>query len=142
MTTYIKLFVVGLGALLLVACARGPEFSGLTLPKEGKAIVYVYRPFVYEASASGFTLLANNREVTDSLRANGYILFEADPGPVEVITDVGGVIDEPAKLNVEAGKTYFVRVTFQTGAFVSTIYTHTVDESTALRELEDCHLSM
>jgi hypothetical protein len=142
MKASIKLFVALCGALLLVACARGPEFNGLTLPKEGKAIVYVYRPFIYEGSASGFTLLANNREVTDSLRSSGYIFFDVDPGPVEVITDVGGVIDEPAKFTAETGKTYFVRVTFQTGAFVSTIYNHTVDEATGLREISDCHLSM
>ena len=103
---------VVLAFILLVGCAAsGTKFSetadNLAVSPD-KSRVYVYRENAYKGSGLTTPILDNGAKVGD-LNVGGYITFETEPGIHEIRTDTY-VVDEPVTVEMQAGATYYVRI--------------------------------
>jgi hypothetical protein len=75
----------------------------------GKALIYIYRPGSMVGALVHYTVNANDEKVSEAhLRNNTYLVFFADPGSHTLWREVSGARSKVI-LNVEAGKTYYVR---------------------------------
>ena len=76
---------------------------------EGKALVYIYRPGSMVGAAVHYTVNANDKKVSEAhLRNKSYLVYFAEPGRYTFWAQVTNTRRE-ADLDVEAGKTYYVR---------------------------------
>lgn len=85
------------------------KFSPVEEIPEGKALVYIYRPGSMVGAAVHYTVNANDEKVSEyHLRNKTYLVFFAEPGRYTFWAQVANTRRE-ADLDVEAGKTYYVR---------------------------------
>lgn len=70
MLTYSKIIFFGAIAFLFTACAPGPKFSGLTIPKNDKGNIYLYRKNALFAIGSKFEVDLNGNKVGDLYNAS------------------------------------------------------------------------
>lgn len=106
--------------LLMVGCAGAPpadkpHFAPITPTPADKAVVYVYRPHA-KLNNDGYADIFLNGEKKFALWNRGYGVFTLPPGPHEIRVE-GDLMKTawyppPAvrKLEVEAGREYYVRV--------------------------------
>ena len=75
----------------------------------GKALVYIYRPGSIVGAAVHYSINANDAKVSEAhLRNKSYLVYFAEPGRYTIwaqVTNSRRSVD----LDVEAGKTYYVR---------------------------------
>jgi hypothetical protein len=84
------------------------KFSPVKEIPEGKALVYIYRPGSMSGAAVHYTVNANDEKVSESqLRNNSYLVYFAKPGRYTFWAQANG--RREVDLDVEAGKTYYVR---------------------------------
>ena len=142
------LIVLFLTTLFVSGCASidGPKFTQIAETPSGKSIVYLYKARVYGGDT--FTIGVNGVPVTN-LRKGGYYPYIAEPGKLELtssikfritlglIPSVANVLmpDSTLILNIEPGKTYYVKQT--SGVILKLVE---MPEETALIELEKCKL--
>jgi len=85
------------------------KFSPADSIPAGKALVYIYRPGSMVGAAVHYSINANEDKVSEShLRNDSYLVFFAKPGRYTFwaqVTNTRRAVD----LDVEAGKTYYVR---------------------------------
>jgi hypothetical protein len=85
------------------------KFSPVDSIPTGKALVYIYRPGSMVGAAVHYSINANDDKVSEShLKNNSYLIFFAKPGRYTFwaqVTNSRRAVD----LDVEAGKTYYVR---------------------------------
>jgi len=85
------------------------KFSPVKEIPEGMALVYIYRPGNMLGAAVHYTVNANDEKVSEShLRNNSYLVYFAKPGRYTFWAQVTNTRRE-VDLDVEAGKTYYVR---------------------------------
>ena len=94
--------------------AQGPAFSGLeeVKPKEGHAILYIYREYA-EPTAWGTTIHIDSQRVA-TLNQGGYTWIYAKPGTRNLSgkwAGLSGQKDSELSINLSANSTYFVNVT-------------------------------
>ncbi len=79
---------------------------------DGKALVYIYRPYKFAGSALHYTVNINEEKVSDvGLYNNGYLIYYANPGKCVFWTQVYGERFD-AIVNAEAGRTYYIQVKY------------------------------
>jgi hypothetical protein len=95
--------------LLASAAVFAQKFSPVMEIPEGKALVYIYRPSSMVGAAVHYSINANEAKVSEAHLKNGsYLVFFADPGRYTFWAQVTNTRRE-AELDVEAGKTYYVK---------------------------------
>lgn len=167
--TFFRLGVVSVIVLtLLSACAfntpTGATFSHQAVSGSDKALVYFYRPsgesFGYDRT---YFLSVNQRRVVDLLHG-GYFPYETSPGKLTLQSDVNfsvrkwlpciifpicivviieaATMPEAAKLDieVEAGKTYYVRMHPETSPNHFSPHLTLVSKEEGEKEIADCKL--
>ncbi len=142
------LIVLFLTTLFVSGCASidGPKFTQIAETPSDKSIVYLYKARVYGGDT--FTIGVNGVPVT-KLRKGGYYPYIAEPGKLELTSSIHfriliplyasvGYLVQPDStliLNIEPGKTYYVK---QTSGLILKLVE--MPEETALIELEKCKL--
>lgn len=88
-----------------------PEFpSG----DPNKGLIYVYRVWEYFGCVRGIYVTANGKRI-GALNAGSYFVYEAAPGEI-VISVENWIGKNPSrKINVEAGKKYYLRGSLKFG---------------------------
>ncbi|MFC4270217.1 DUF2846 domain-containing protein [Sneathiella chungangensis] len=124
--------------LVLVGCsASGPlytERNNINTPAPGKALVYVYRIDTIIGSGVSAHLLDDGKDV-GAVNVGGYFVYEADPGVHTLFTETTG-IDEPTKIEMVAGQTYYLRIDYEPGTWTGTFTVKLLLEDQALPELK------
>lgn len=132
-------------AILLTACgATGQQFTRAERPGNGEAVIYVYRPKQYMASARSIPISIDNVEVGE-LKNAGFVRIVAKPGHHTIQPRYGASgLDAPdIEIDVPSSRTLFVRYTI-IGKPVPGISAHTavssmavVGDAEAIAELKD-----
>ncbi len=121
-TSLIRLFTVTIASFLLFGCASETQVSSAVSipysPKPGKGLVILYREGTsiwregWVGKIVNFRHLYDNGHDVGNLSGGTFILDDASPGQHSFTAN-----DEEKKtvLNVDAGKTYFIRADLRTG---------------------------
>lgn len=128
-----KLLATFLTALVVfcVPQARSQDNTGTT---PGTATVYFMRSTGFNGSMSGFTAFIDDTLVC-KLNNKRYSIHTIQAGPHKFTVQFAGKKSkdkaEPIVIDAEAGKTYYVQMIFQPGAFVNNLYCQEVTENSA-----------
>ena len=136
----------------------GPKFFPQALSGPDKALIYFYRSpgesFGYDRT---YFLSVNGRKITDLLHG-GYFPYETGPGTLALLSDVNkslrmmmplatAVIEAAAnpdaaklEMEVEAGKTYYVRMYPETHTFHFTPHLTLVTKDVGEKDIANCKL--
>lgn len=148
--TYRLFRIIVTGILFLTGCATGPQFSPVVSVTPEKALVYLYRSNSFVGGANAYRIWINDMHVTDM--GNGeYYPYLADPGELSFkmkmktnLLNFGAHLllekqKEVLKINVEAGKTYYVKHKWNSSSPISNqALMVLVDEETGSREIKKC----
>lgn len=141
--------VIGL-ALLSSCAASGAKFSGIAKPSDHSAQVYIYRPSAFVQSGN-FPDLALDGAKIGQLKNGGFLSFQAPAGE-HSLSITGNALqwihrDRNVPLKLEAGKTYFFKLTVSVsgsgginvgfGQHHSFGFQQITDEEKALAELSE-----
>lgn len=110
-----------------------------------KATIFFMRSTGFNGSAAAFTAF-----IDDSLfcRLNNkrYSIHTIEPGKHKFTVQFAGKKSkdkaEPVYINTEAGKTYYIQMIFQGGAFVNNLYCQEVTENSAKAILPSLKIDM
>lgn len=115
------------------------SFSSASAQESAK--VYFIRSTGFQGSAVAFTAFIDQQLVC-KLNNKKYSVHDVTPGEHVFTVQFAGKSAkekaEPIKINVEAGKTYYVQMVFQTGYFKNNLYCQEVTESSAKTVLVNC----
>lgn len=168
MATFLRIGIATSIITLFSGCAfnkpTGATFTPQTLSSADKALVYFYRPpgesFGYDRT---YFLAVNQHKVVDLLHG-GYFLYETSPGKLTLLSDVNFSVrqvlpciliipgiavvmeavanPQAAKLDVEveAGKTYYVRMHPETSFTHFTPNLSLVSKEVGESEISRCRL--
>ncbi len=135
-----KLFM-GLAATIYTVFLSGCAAGGATFTKEAaipsdKGLIYFYRPKAFQGSAIAISVVDNGKEAF-KIKNGQFIKYFAEPGKHQFHTDTMA-IDRPTELEVEAGKTYYIKTGLNVGMWVGSWTLNRVYEEEALVELKSC----
>jgi Protein of unknown function (DUF2846) len=134
-----RLVLVVLAGLLLGSCAsvqRETAPSQPDRPEHGKGLVIFYRERHFTGGGVSYKVYDNGTRI-GGLPNGAYFIYQAKPG-VHKFTASTEVTDEKP-LNVEAGKTYYVRGEVQMGIFIGRPHLIIVDKQEAEGAVKDLH---
>jgi len=101
--------VILLSVILTCNVAFSQKFEPVQKLPDGKALIYIYRIGSMVGAAVAYPVYANQDEISEcALKNDSYLYYFAKPGKYS-IWDQDGTTDRIVALNVEAGKTYYVR---------------------------------
>ncbi len=133
-TAFVPLIFLSSGCTTL-----GPSFTKESIPND-KAVVYVYRS---KKSSSGgiknYVVHANGRKA-GNLYSNSYFSYIARPGLTEFKSRAE--YTSSAKIHIEAGKTYYLRLGVKKGELVKRPVLKFVDATTGQQEIATCKLTI
>lgn len=138
------------------ARASGPQFSDYTDISDDKALVYIYRQAEKWGYDRNYALRANGEPVA-ILRSGGYIPYIADPGmvrfsatlnfnlamvmiPAQGVSDTVTDQDDLINLDLERGKTYFLKFHQEVHPLHFTPKMYLVANDVGRQEIRDCKL--
>lgn len=116
--------------LIVVACSIQLSYAQET------ATVYFMRTTGFQGSAAGFTAFIDGA-LACKLNNKRYSVHEVTPGTHLFSVQFGGKKSKPnaakeqISISVEAGKTYYIQMVFQTGLLVNNLYCQEVTENSA-----------
>lgn len=73
--------LIGTSLLVLVACASGPSFQGLTAVPSDKALLYLYRQSRILGAAGAYEIFLNGKPAVE-MSNGGYYVATLEPGEV------------------------------------------------------------
>lgn len=128
--------------LLLLLCLdasgkAGPTFEPEQSPPPDRGVVYVYRDFNLIGSGASYMVEANGVPVA-RLPSHGYFVYFAKPGEVEFSARTEAKTS--VTIDVEAGKSYFIKGTIGVGVFVGHPHLVAVPNDIGEAEIADCKL--
>lgn len=110
--------VMATSVLLMTGCATsGSAFVSVEAAPADKSAIYFYRRSMFTGAAVSIKLLDNGREV-QRIQNGQFIRYLAPSGKHKFRTNVTGSHDEGVELDVEAGKTYFIRIGFRNADWI------------------------
>jgi hypothetical protein len=121
----------------MLSCAGGPSFVKEEKIPEQKGLVYLYR----KRSPVGVIIVPRiwcNAKPVVSLKSGGYYPYFADPGK-NIFTTFTETSSE-ISIDVEPGKTYYVKLHFGVGLTVGRPHLTLVDEKKGAKEIKGCKL--
>lgn len=156
MIRHAGVFLIALATALITGCANSDYFEPTALTDPSKAMVYIYRPGGSNPGKkpliTSYPEMLVDGESVGMLKYKKYLAVELAPGKREFVAT--GLTrdarwepkDRKYTLNIEAGKSYFMRlrVEYNTdhmtiGSFRGQylIHLHPVDESEAVYEIRE-----
>lgn len=115
------------------------NFSSASAQESGK--VYFIRSTGFQGSAVPFTAFIDQQLVC-KLNNKKYSIHDVAPGEHVFTVQFAGKTAkekaEPIKINIEAGKTYYIQMVFQTGYLKNNLYCQEVTEGSANTVLVNC----
>lgn len=120
--------------LCLAACGSASHFQKAETP-EGKGLVYIYRPEKFFYSGLEYPVNANGFKI-DTLENGGYITYIAKPGRIQF--SARNEITSYVTLDVEPGKTYYIRGTTRPGSLIRRPLLQLVSPETGENEIAAC----
>ncbi len=131
--------LAGLLALLLAACANGPQFSQMqsSLPalSADNGRIFVYRSTVLGAAIQPSVKI--NGDAVGSAVPRGFFYIDRPPGDYEIPTTTE--VTRTLSLHLDAGQTRYVRLGISMGFFVGHVYPELVDDTTGASEIQELH---
>ena len=131
--------LAGLFALLLAACASGPQFSQMqdSLPalSADHGRIFVYRSTVLGAAIQPSVKI--NGDVVGSAVPRGFFYVDRPPGDYEITTITE--VTRTLSLHLDAAQTRYVRLGISMGFFVGHVYPELVDDSVGSSEIRELH---
>ena len=131
--------LAGLLALLLAACANGPQFSQMqsSLPalSADNGRIFVYRSTVLGAAIQPSVKI--NGDAVGSAVPRGFFYIDRPPGDYEITTITE--VTRTLSLHLDAGQTRYVRLGISMGFFVGHVYPELVDDTTGASEIQELH---
>ncbi len=100
MFTYSKVIFFGAIAFLFTACAPGPKFSGLTVPKNDQGDIYLYRKNALFAIASKFEIDLDENKVGDLYNAS-YLHLQLPQGK-HILKVSPGALAQSSTLEIQS----------------------------------------
>jgi len=138
---YLRLYLFLTLALFIWGCASTPvtvsEFYPIT-PPDGKAVIYIYRPYVLTGAAYIPKVLDNEKYVTN-LGLNKYVTHVVSPGNYIFRTD-SMMIDEPLKIEIRAGEIHYLKLDAISGVFNHRFKFTRVFPEQAVEEIKFCEI--
>jgi len=123
--------------LTLVGCsATGEAFKQAENPSNGKAVIYFYRPSMYQGSAVKI-MIVDNGENVQRIQDGQFIRYEVDPGIHKLHTDTMA-IDRPTTIDAKAGEVYYVRTGMRVGLWVGSWTLTRIYKEDAIPEISLC----
>ena len=112
----------------------GQEIDKNVVDSTQTAKVYFLRSTDFAGSAAGFTAFIDD-QLACKLNNKRYSIHEVSPGKHKFTVQFGGKKSkkkaEPILIEMEAGKTYYVQMLFQTGIIKNNLYCQEVTKSSA-----------
>jgi hypothetical protein len=105
----------------------------ISTPEEGKALVVFYRTKKFSGGAIQFNVRDSDKYY-GPLKNGTIIKVNIDPGEHTFFSQV--ISSDAITLNVEEGKTYYVKGTVKMGYYAGRPKFNQVDEKTALKEMK------
>ncbi len=134
-------FLVCLFAILLGSCVNVETIQHHTLPqvRPDKALIYFYREGRFEGSAVGYHIFESGQEL-GSMRNGSFFHIYAVPGEhiYELHVPLSSAIQR--RINVVAGKTYYLQIGLYVGGFSSNLTFNVMNDQDGAAALD--HLSM
>ncbi len=123
--------------IFLTGCsAGGPQFSGVKSTPSNKGAIYFYRPKAF--TGGGVSVMVNdNKKPLFRLKNGQFRRHLVNPGKHHLNTDTM-VIDKGIELDIEAGKTYYLKLGIRQGMWTSTWSLSRVFPKEALGEMKSC----
>lgn len=137
-----NLLMTGLLFILCISFATAQEEND-SIPSDSveTGTVYFIRSTGFAGSATAFTAFIDGK-LACKLNNKRFSTHEVTPGEHVFTVQFGGkkskAIAEPITINVEAGKTYYVQMLFQTGILKNNLYCQEVTENSAKTVLVNC----
>ncbi len=133
----LNLFVSLIIFLLLSACASVDYSQKAVFPEatSDKALIYFYRTPGFLGSTYRFNILENKQRVGAMAQDSYFYLFTNAGEHTYSDDDRAAEQGEEIKLNVEAGKTYYIRVDFASEIIGGKMVFTEVNESEAMKLL-------
>ena len=126
---------------LVLLLIIGITFSISGHSQDKYARVYFIRSTGFQGSAAAFTAFIDQQLVC-KLNNKKFSVHQVDPGEHSFSVQFGGKQSkakaEQIKINVEAGKTYYIQMVFQTGLIKNNLYCQEVTENSAKAVLVNC----
>ncbi len=133
----VSIFVTSAFVVLLNGCsATGASFMAAGSAPTDKGAIYFYRPKAFTGGAVSINLVDNGIKFS-TIQNGQYIRYLASPGAHKFHTSTSA-IDKEINLNIEAGKTYYVRTGIRQGMWIGTWFLTRVFPEEALAELRSC----
>lgn len=102
-------------------------------PEEGKGTVVFYRVKKFSGGAITFNIQDSERNY-GPIKNGGKITVNVEPGERTFFSQV--LSSDAVSLNIEAGKTYYVKATVKVGYYAGRPKLTQVDEKTAKKEMK------
>lgn len=127
--------------------APGPPFAMTDEAPPGKALIYVYWPRETTGRRDGLDVRSCLGHIED-IQPGGYVVLPEQPGQGCVVAEshweikhantFGSLELASLDLNVEAGRTYFVRLQREQSFLTPRVALHPVERAAARREIKAC----
>ena len=132
-------FAIGILLLIVSSIGYGQELPEND-PSNDDALVYFLRGKGHYGSATAFSAIIDEERVCN-LSNRRYSAHLVPPGThvfkVQFAGKKGKKNAEVLELELEAGETYYLKMDFETGAFVNDLSPEEITRSSALRLMED-----
>ena len=126
---------------LIILVLIGITFSNFSHSQVNIAKVYFIRSTGFQGSASAFTAFIDHQLVC-KLNNKKFSIHQVEPGEHSFSVQFAGKQSkakaEQITINVEAGKTYYIQMIFQTGVIKNNLYCQEVTENSAKTVLVNC----
>ncbi len=137
----LKLLAFIFMSITLVGCGTTPKGSLYTASpevKNGKAQIVFYSYPEVNAFAYTATIKNNGQEIGQLINGQ-FLVLDIEPGSHKIWGD-SKLIDTPLEMDVEAGKTYYLRYISKYIPYASRTWLKPVEEIAATEELSKCCL--
>ena len=136
-----SVLLVALCFVVSGCAAKGAQFSKLSAIPEGKSVVYIYRPWIFDPLGQRYPIVVNNKRVLSGLGNQCYFVFITEPGPCEIHTDTMN-IDRVLKFNAESNKSYYIKISMKHYFAAIAYVPNLVNVSRAIKEMKKCKLAL
>lgn len=126
--TFVLLFAIsGCATPMVVGLKKGPQ-RYIPSGDPNKGYIYVYREGGWFGCLRGIFVTANGKRI-GGLNSGTYFVYEADPGEIVISVENWLGEDPSRKINVEAGKRYYLKGSIEFGLVDASPYIERVHET-------------
>lgn len=124
-------------ALLSGCTSLGPIYQKVDTLPEDKGLVYIYRPNSFVGGGVSYDVKVGEKPIM-TLYNGGYYPYFSSPGEVEFWAKSES--RSAVTIDVETGKTYFLKGTVGVGFLVGRPHLTIVSSETGMSEIKECKL--